>query len=127
MELADLSSAIRYGEMFEHFKEELISFEKFARRIVQFYFIATGLLLLALLPGIAGFYWISHLSLRQAVVNALSILGTIDPPYPATSDVGRAFTAIYGLFTETVFLLSLAILLAPVIHRIFHRFHVNTD
>ena len=113
--------------MFEHFRDELISFEKFVRRVVHFYFIATGLLLLALLPGVVGFHWISHLSLRQAAVNAVSILGTIDPPYPATSDTGRVFTAVYGLFTETVFLLSLAILLAPVIHRIFHRFHVNTD
>jgi hypothetical protein len=33
--------------MFEHFKEELISFEKFVGRIIQYYFIATGLLLLA--------------------------------------------------------------------------------
>ncbi len=40
--------------------------------------------------------------------------------------MGRTFTVVYGLFSETVFLLSLAILLAPVIHRIFHKFHVNT-
>lgn len=113
--------------MFEHFKQELISFEKFVLRLIRFYFIATGLLLFALLPGIVGFYWIDRLNLKQATVNALSILGTIDPPYPSTSDMGRTFTAVYGLFSETVFLLSLAILLAPVIHRIFHKFHVHTD
>lgn len=113
--------------MFEHFKQELISFEQFLLRLVRFYFIATGLLLFALLPGIAGFYWIEHLSLKQATLNALSILGTIDPPYLPASDTGRTFTAVYGLFAETVFLLSMAILLAPIIHRIFHRFHVNTD
>jgi hypothetical protein len=113
--------------MFEHFKQELILFEKLLLRLVRFYFIATGLLLFALLPGIAGFYWVEDLSLKQATVNALSILGTIDPPYSSTSNMKRTFTAVYGLFAETVFLLSLAILLAPVIHRILHKFHVSTD
>lgn len=113
--------------MFEHFKEELISLEKFVVRVIRFYLIATALLLFALIPGIVGFYWMGELNMKESAINALSILGTIDPPHPLSSDAGQVFTAIYGLFSDTVFLLSLGILLAPIIHRLFHKFHLHAD
>ena len=108
---------------FERFKEEIISFEKFLIRLFKFYLIATVLLFVSLIPGVVGLYLIEDLSLSQASINALSILGTIDPPFPPKTELGMGFTALFGVFSDTVFLLSLAILVAPVAHRFFHRFH----
>lgn len=114
--------------MLEHFKQDLISFEAFARRVLLYAVVATVLLILSIAPGIAGYRWIAGLSYKQAFVNSISVLGAVDPPYPLpdSDTAGLLFVAIYGLFTETVFLLSLGILVAPTVHRIFHRLHINT-
>ena len=100
--------------MFEHFKEELLSFEKFVFRLIRYFLIATALLTFSLVPGVIGFHWLGDLTTKESLINSLSVLGTIDPPYQLQTESGQIFTAIYGLFVETVFLLSLAILLAPV-------------
>ena len=113
--------------MFEHFKEDLLSIEKFILRLARFYLIATALLLLSLVPGIVGFIWIGGLDAKSALINTLSVLGTIDPPHPLNTESGQIFTAIYGLFAETIFLLALGILVAPILHRIFHKFNINTE
>lgn len=112
--------------MFEHFKQELLSFEKFILRLVRFYFIATALLVLSLIPGVIGFIWIGELDSQKAFINSISMLGTLSPPYVLQAQNGQIFTAIYGLFSQTVFLLSLGLLVAPVIHRVFHKFHIHT-
>lgn len=115
----------RVGIFFEHFKEEVISVEKFLIRLFKFYLIATVLLFGSLIPGIAGFCLIEDLSLGQAAINSLSILGTIDPPYLPETELGKGFTGLFGVFSDTIFLLSLAILVAPIAHRVFHRFHIE--
>lgn len=112
--------------MFEHFKEELLSFEKFVFRLIRYFLIATALLTFSLVPGVIGFHWLGDLTTKESLINSLSVLGTIDPHYQLQTESGQIFTAIYGLFVETVFLLSLAILLAPVVHRVFHKFHIDT-
>jgi len=112
--------------MFEHFKEDIISIRMFIFRLIRFFLIATALLLLGLVPGIIGFQWIGGLGFLESLINSLSILGTIDVPYVLDTHEGKIFTAVYGLFIETIFLLSMAILFAPLVHRIFHRFHIDT-
>lgn len=112
--------------MFEHFKEDILSIRKFVLRMIRFFLIATALLLLGLVPGIIGFQWVGGLDFQESLINSLSILGTIDVPYVLKTQGGQIFTAVYGLFIETIFLLSMAILFAPLVHRIFHLFHIDT-
>ncbi|MDO6446853.1 hypothetical protein Q4493_13820 [Colwellia sp. 1_MG-2023] len=109
--------------MFEHVKQDVISFKQFIYRLFRYFIFASIFLLLGLIPGILGFLFIENLLFIEACINALSLLGGLDSPYPLISHFGKVFTAIYSLFIETVFLLSSATLLAPIIHRIIHKMH----
>lgn len=113
--------------MFESIKEEIISIERFSVRLVKYFFIATALLIVGLVPGAIGFQLVSDLNFSQSLINSISLLGTVEPPYELSSTEGVVFTAVYGLFVETVFFLSIATLLAPVVHRGFHRLHIETE
>ncbi|MDT0604770.1 hypothetical protein [Thalassotalea castellviae] len=111
--------------MFESLKQDVISLKQFIFRLFRFFIFASVFLLLGLIPGVIGFLFIEDLRLIEACINALSLLGGLDSPYPLNSHVGKVFTAVYGLFIETIFLLATATLLAPIIHRVIHKMHAQ--
>jgi len=111
--------------MFEHFKQELLSVRQFVWRMVRYFSISVMFVSFSLVVGVLGFHWIGKLSWDQAFINAVSMLGAVNAPYPMQDYGGHLFTACYGMFTETVFLLAFAIVLAPVIHRLLHRLHLD--
>ncbi|HCG5126696.1 TPA: hypothetical protein NJZ01_004595 [Vibrio parahaemolyticus] len=113
--------------MFEHVKKDVIPIEYFLKRLLRYVFIATAMLLFGLFPGILGFLLIGDLVLIEATINALSLLGGLEPPYELASHGGRIFMAIYSFFIETVFFLAFATLLAPIVHRFLHKMHVQIE
>ena len=113
--------------MFEHVKQELISIEQFCIRLLKYSCISTLVLIAGLIPGVSGFMIIGGLPFSKAFINSISILGTIDIPYPLDNHYGQIFTGIYGLFIETIFFLALGVLIAPVVHRAFHKLHLVKD
>jgi hypothetical protein len=112
--------------MFEHVKQELLSFKHFLYRLTKYFLIATVTLMIGLVPGVIGFHLVGDLNLVDSLLNSLSLLGDINPPYKLETKSGQFFTATYGLFIETISILSIATLLSPVFHRAFHRLHLHT-
>ncbi len=110
--------------MFEHVTSELLSVHRFVLRMVRYFAISVLMLLFGLLPGVVGFQ-VLGLDLAEATLNALSLLGGVEPPVEVTADHSRWFVAGYGLFIEAVFFLAVATLLAPLVHRMFHRMHLQ--
>jgi hypothetical protein len=40
---------------------------------------------------------------------------------------GKIFAGTYALFSGIVFLVVIAIIFAPVVHRFFHKFHIEEE
>lgn len=51
-------------------------------------------------------------------------MGPGDPP---KTDSGELFAGIYALYSRLVFLVVVALIFAPIVHRIMHRFHWQED
>jgi hypothetical protein len=113
--------------MFEHVKEDLLPFEQFIYRLLKYLAIAILLLALAVIPGVMTFHLFFELPLTEAFINAVSLLGSLPTPHPLTSHGGHVFTALYNLFIETTVLLALGTLFSPIVHRILHKMHLNTE
>jgi hypothetical protein len=109
--------------MFEPLNQDVISLKQFIVRLSRYFIFTTAFLLLGLIPGVIGFLFIEDLLFIEASINALSLLGGLDSPYPLMSHLGKIFTALYSLFIETILLLAIATLLAPIIHRVIHKIH----
>ena len=92
---------------------------------MRFYLLSLLVFFLGLLPGIIGFYCIEGHSLIESMLNALSMLsGQPIEPAPITR-AGRFFIAIYGLFLQSVFIISIGLIVTPFIHRILHKWHLE--
>jgi hypothetical protein len=55
------------------------------------------------------------------------ILGGMGPMNVLQTNAGKLFASFYALFSGIVFLVAIAVMLAPAVHRFLHRFHIEFD
>jgi len=109
--------------MYERLGTVPISTRAFALRVLRHFLFALGLLAASLCAGMAGYMYYEDLAWRDAFLNAAMLLGGMGPVDRPASDGGKLFAGAYALYAGLLFLFVLAIMLAPVVHRILHRFH----
>lgn len=113
--------------MFEHHSKPLLSRRDFIRRVARYTAAAMVLVAVSWLIGIFGYRIFEGMSWIDATLNAAMILGGMGPVNSLTTDAGKLFASFYALFSGIVFLVSVAVLLAPILHRLLHKFHVELD
>lgn len=64
-----------------------------------------------------GFGWL------DAFLNAAMLLGGMGPVNPPQTDAGKLFAGAYALYAGLVFIVTAAIIVTPVLHRVLHTFH----
>lgn len=55
------------------------------------------------------------------------ILSGMGPTNVIPTNIGKWFASIYALVSGVVFISTIGIVLTLVIHRVFHRFHLESD
>src|SRR5437868_2382497 len=103
--------------------EPPIAWTHFVNRMRRFGTIALVLVVVSLLVGIAGYMGLDHLHFVDAFLNASMILGGMGPLAPLDNEPAKIFAGFYALYSGLVFLVVAGLLLAPVVHRVLHRFH----
>jgi hypothetical protein len=111
--------------MYEHQHQPLLPQHRFVSRLTRHALGALALLLTTLGVGMAGYHWLEGLSWIDAYLNATMILGGMGPVDALHTTAGKLFAGTYALFAGLVFLLGIAVVLAPVAHRAMHRFHLD--
>ncbi len=89
--------------------------------------VAWGLVAVSLLVGMVGYAHFEGLHWRDAFLNAAMLLGGMGPVETPATPGGKLFAGLYALYAGLVFLVTGAILLSPVVHRILHKFHWGAD
>ena len=113
--------------MFEHRRESLLPRQAFARRVAWHLASASGLVALALGFGVLGYHWLGGLPWIDALLNASMILGGMGPVDPMTSPAGKLFASFYALFSGLLFIGVASLVVAPFVHRIMHRLHLEEE
>jgi hypothetical protein len=112
--------------IFEHSGQPVISRRRFIRRM----FIVIGLWLamtfIGLVIGIAGYAKFEGMSLVDAYVNAAMILSGMGPIGELKTTAGKIFAGTYAILSGLIIVIATGFLLAPIFHRVLHRFHVET-
>ena len=111
--------------MYEHHRQSLIPRRVFLGRIARHVLGAASLGLAALSVGMAGYHWLEGLTWVDAYLNAAMILGGMGQVTKLHTNAGKLFAGSYALFAGMVFVVGAGVLLAPVVHRAMHRFHLG--
>jgi len=115
------------AKMFERKNEKLAPLSTFIKRMATSAGMAGILIGAALCIGIFGYHAIAGFSWLDSLLEASMILGGMGPVQSLTdAQVGaKWFASGYALFSGLVFIAVMSIVLAPVIHRILHKFHLD--
>lgn len=112
---------------FESKYERLLPRKLFINRLIRN--LVAGLIFLSffLLVGVYGYHITCSFSWIDSLLNASMILSGMGPTNPIVTDAGKWFASIYALVSGVVFITTIGLILAPVAHRIFHKFHLADD
>ncbi len=99
----------------------------FAARWLGSLALALVFLALSLAVGMCGYAFLEGMSWIDAFENAAMILSGMGPVEGMKTDAGKIFAGSYAIFSGIVVIAATGIMLAPVIHRVVHGFHVEDD
>lgn len=112
--------------MYEHKREPLLTRAEFALRVLWHFSAAILASAIALLAGVLGYRFLAGLGWVDSLLNASMILGGMGPVDALTTNAAKVFASCYALFSGLVFIGLLGILLAPFIHRVMHKLHLES-
>ncbi len=113
--------------MFEHRTQSPLTRRQFFWRLARSGAVALALAAGSLLIGMAGYHRLEHLSWVDAFLNASMLLGGMGPVNAPVSYAGKLFAGVYALYCGLVVILVAGVLVAPVVHRLLHKFHFQGD
>ncbi|MFN3624883.1 MAG: hypothetical protein ACK4TP_12575 [Hyphomicrobium sp.] len=99
----------------------------FAERMARAIGLALVLILPSLVLGIAGYMYFEGMSLTDAFLNASMILSSMGPAAELHTQGGKIFAGFYALYSGLVVVIATGFVLAPIFHRVLHKFHVETS
>jgi hypothetical protein len=111
--------------MYEHRTDRLLTRLEFARRVIGHFGYSILAIALALGAGVVGYHVLGGLGWVDSLLNASMILGGMGPVDPLKADGAKVFASLYALFSGLVFIGVLGLLLAPFIHRVMHKLHMD--
>jgi hypothetical protein len=88
--------------------------------------IAAGLIAISLLIGVLGYHHFEGIGWMDAFLNAAMLLGGMGPVDRPTTSGGKLFAGLYALYCGLAVLVVAGVMLAPIAHRILHRFHMES-
>jgi len=118
--------------MYENKKQKLAPVAVYYKRIRKSLFIALCILVVCLFMGALGYKLsIPEFDWYDSFLNASMILSGMGPvfdPKIVLTNTAKVFATAYALFSGIAFLSTFSLLIAPVVHRFFHKIHIeDTD
>jgi hypothetical protein len=87
--------------------------------------IVFGFALVSIAIGMAGFHLCADQTWIDAFLNTAMLLGGMGPVGEIRSSGGKLFAGVFALYAGLAFIVAFAVLTAPVLHRLIHRFHLE--
>jgi hypothetical protein len=110
---------------YEHRSQPVISMRLFLGRVGRHFLLALAIVLASLIVGTMGYRMFARFEWIDSFLNAAMLLGGMGPIGEIPTTSGKLFAGIYALYAGLVLIAASGVLLAPVLHRLLHRLHVE--
>lgn len=110
---------------FEHSRQPVIPAGRFAVRMGRAVLLWLALTVVGLAIGMAGYAASEGMSAVDAFVNAAMILSGMGPVTELKTESGKLFAGFYAIFSGLFVVIATGFVLAPLLHRVLHSFHVE--
>jgi hypothetical protein len=103
----------------------LASPEVYRRRLLTNGRAGVILIAISLAIGIAGYMGFEDLAFVDGFLNASMILSGMGPVHNPVTTPGKVFAGLYAIYSGFAVLAIAAVMFAPLVHRMFHRIHLE--
>lgn len=112
---------------FEHRRQKVAPLPKFIIRVGRFAFFSLMLIILSVSIGTMGYRYMGAISWLDSFYMACMILTGMGPVAEMATTEAKLFSSFYALYSGVAFLSITAVFFAPIIHRLLHILHVETE
>jgi len=125
--MPDASEALRRRGRFawERRRHEVLPMPAFLRRLAFHFLLGCLFIGASLAVGMAGYAYLEGMGWTESFLNASMILSGMGPASELHTTAGKWFAGAYALYSGIAFLAVTALLYAPLLHRLLHRFHAD--
>ena len=110
---------------FERRHERLLPVRLFVRRVSRAMMLWLALTMAGLGIGMIGYGASEGMSGVDAFVNAAMILSGMGPVTELKTAGGKLFAGFYAIFSGLFVVVATGFVLAPILHRVLHSFHIE--
>jgi hypothetical protein len=111
----------------ERMHHPLLPWPAFVVRLLRSLALAAALIAVSLFAGMAGYHWLEHLGWLDSYLNAAMLLSGMGPLWSPISEAGKVFAGLYALYSGVAVLAFAGVIIAPIGHRLLHRFHAEEE
>lgn len=111
----------------EHRSERVLGRRRFAARMGLAVALWAAVIAIGLAIGMAGYAYFEGMGFVDSFVNAAMILSGMGVFDDLKNPNAKIFAGFYALLSGLILLIAATFILAPVFHRVLHRFHVEDD
>jgi len=108
-------------------KDRLLPPKEFIRRLGWSVAAGMGLIAFSLSIGMLGYHLLGGLPWIDAFLDAAMILSGMGPVAPLQGNAIKLFAGCYAIYCGIALIGTTGVILAPVIHRGLHKFHLEWD
>ena len=112
---------------FERKHERVAPLTTFIRRMISSLGISAAVVAFALFIGVMGYHSLAGFDWVDSLLEASMILGGMGPVNPLPNTSAKLFASAYALFSGLVFIGIMGVILAPIVHRVLHTFHLEKE
>lgn len=98
---------------------------RFVQRLGRSVAMGAVLLAISLGLGMVGYHTLGGLSWVDSFLDASMILSGMGPVAEMHDTAAKIFAGCYALFSGVALLSTAGVILAPVVHRALHKFHLE--
>jgi hypothetical protein len=112
---------------YERKNQPLLTRRQFAWRLAANAAFSVALITISLVAGMAGYHYFENQTWVDAFANAAMILSGMGPLGTLNTTSGKIFAGCYALYSGLALILAIGVVIAPLVHRFLHRFHMEAD
>jgi hypothetical protein len=111
--------------MFEPRLSPLLPWPAFRARLARAVWLGLGLIAVSLALGMLGYRYIAGQEWPDAFLNAAMILSGMGPVGDLKTTGAKIFAGLYALYSGLTLISIAGVVIAPVVHRFLHKFHLE--
>ena len=116
---------LRFISNLERRRQPLASRKVFYSRLTRNALLSAAVVAVSLVIGTVGYMYFEDMKVIDGFSNAAMILSGMGPLTPLVTSGGKIFASLYAIASGFLLLGLAGLILAPVFHRILHRFHLE--